>query len=223
MEPKHLAFLRGIKKNNQKEWYEEHKEEYKSARSAFSDIMDQLAQEIAKFDPVIKEKIAKGQPVTKVFRIHRDARFARGKAKYKTNLSGYVAADPKNPHEPVYYLSIEPGGNSFFGGGLHAPERKMLNASRDYLIDHPKELEKIEKAATFRKYFPGLLSRAGALKTAPRGYDIDHEAVEYLRLQEYVAGKQLGDDVIKEKDLPKALIPSAKALYPLVAFLRKVL
>ncbi len=214
-----LKFLRGIKKNNDKEWFEENKATYKVARAEYIELLNLLALEIAKFDPVVAKAIKKNKEVVKAFRIYRDVRFSNNKTKYKTNLSGYVSADLKNPAEPVYYLSVEPDGNSFFGGGIHSPERLALNAMRDKIEVYPKEIFKVEKNAEFKKYFK--IDRRGGLKTAPRGYDIEHEAIEYLRLKSFTAGLNVSDEELKNTDLIKELIKPAKAVYPLINFIRR--
>jgi len=221
IQPQTLTFLRGIKKHNDKEWFEYHKDDYKAAQAHMKELLFELASEIAKFDPKVKRALKEDGSVVKTFRIYRDVRFSKDKTKYKTNLSGFVAADLKDPTEPVYYLSIEPGGKSFFGGGLHMPERLLLGDVRDYIVEHPKQLAKVEADKDFKKQFPNILSRDRALKTVPRGYDIEHEAVHYLQLQSYIAGKNVPDTMLKNKKLVQEISQSAKALYPLINFIRK--
>jgi uncharacterized protein (TIGR02453 family) len=218
IEPSTIKFLKGIKKHNDKEWFEENKAVYKVARAEFVELLGLFALEIAKFDPAVAKAIKQKKEVVKTFRIYRDVRFSKNKTKYKTNLSGYVTADLKNPDEPVYYMSIQPGENSFFGGGLFSPERMKLNDIRDRIEADPKDIFKLAKNAEFKKYFK--LDRRGALKTAPRGYDIEHEAIEYLRLKSFTAGMKVSDQELKNPKLIKELAKPAKALYQLVNFIR---
>jgi len=213
-----LSFLRGIKKHNDKEWFEANKATYKASREAFIELLNSFALEIAKFDPAVAKAIKQNKEVVKTFRIYRDVRFSNDKTKYKTNLSGYVTAGLKDPREPVYYLSVQPGGNSFFGGGIHSPERMVLNDILDKIEAHPKDLFKVEKNAAFKKYFK--INREGGLKTAPRGYDPEHEAIEFLRLKSFFAGISLSDEELKNPKLVKELAKPAKALYPLIDFIR---
>lgn len=215
-----LTFLAGIAKHNHREWYDLHKEEYKSLRADFTQLMEELGDAVAVFDPAVAKAKKQGKPITKVFRIHRDARFARGKTKYKTNISGLIAADVKNDAEPAYYLSIEPGGKSFVGGGLFMPERLVLSEIRDQIETKPKALKKLETTPAFQAAFPHGLSRERTLKTAPRGHDPEHEAIEYLRLKSFTAGKNLPDSALKSTDCKQQILQDFQALYPVQAFLR---
>jgi len=215
-----VTFLKGIKKNNNKEWYDTHKAEYKQLRAEFTLLIEELGQAVAKFDPAVAKAQKLGKPTTKVFRIHRDARFAKDKAKYKTNISGLVAADVKSDSEPVYYLSIQPDGNSFVGGGLFMPERMVLSDIRDKIETHPKALTNIDHARELRTEFPGGLSRVHALKTAPRGHDVEHEAIEYLRLKSFTVGKNISDTELKNPAFTENVRQSFEAIHQLNTFLR---
>ena len=215
-----IQFLQGIQQHNEKEWYDEHKEEYKTLRSEFTRFIEELGQEITQFDPAVAKAYQVGKPITKIFRIHRDARFSKNKAKYKTNISGFIAAGIKNDSQPAYYVSIEPGGRSYVGGGLFRPERLILSAVRDHIEMHPKTLAKIDQSKKLRAEFPAGLNRAHALKTAPRGHDVEHEAIEYLRLKSFTVGKTISDAELQKTDFSNSIRQSFKALEPLNAFLR---
>jgi uncharacterized protein (TIGR02453 family) len=142
------------------------------------------------------------------------------KAKYKINISGLVAADVKSDSEPSYYFSIQPGGHSFLGGGLFMPERMVLSDIRDKIEMYPKALAKIDHSKEMRTEFPDGLSRAHTLKTAPRGHDVEHEAIEYLRLKSLTVGKNISDSELKNPAFTKNVIQSFKSVYQLNKFLR---
>ena len=215
-----MTFLKGIKKHNDKDWYDAHKDEYKKLRKEFTQLIEELGQEIATFDPAVAKAQKYGKPTVKIFRIHRDARFAKDKSKYKTNISGFVSADTKNDREPAYYLSVEPGGKSFLGGGLFNPERLALSEIRDKIELHPKKLQTIEHTDEFKRYFPNGLARTRSLKTAPRGHDPEHEAIGYLRLKSFTAGKNIPDIELQKDKLKTEVLEACKTLYQLNKFLR---
>ena len=215
-----INFLTGIKQNNDKEWYDAHKDEYKKLRADFTQLVAQLGEAVAKFDPAVAKAQKLGKPTTKVFRIHRDARFAKDKTKYKINISGLIAADVKNDSQPVYYLSIQPGDHSFLGGGLFMPERLILSEIRDKIERHPKTLTKIDQGKVLRGEFPEGLSRLHSLKTAPRGHDAEHEAIEYLRLKSFTVGRSIPDAELKNPAFIKNIEQAYRAVYELNAFLR---
>jgi uncharacterized protein (TIGR02453 family) len=215
-----ITFLKGIKQNNDKQWYDTHKDEYTKLRAEFTWLITELGLAVAKFDPAVAKAQKLGKPTTKVFRIHRDARFAKDKTKYKLNISGLVAADVKSDSEPSYYFSIQPGGHSFLGGGLFMPERMVLSDIRDKIEMYPKALAKIDHSKEMRTEFPDGLSRAHTLKTAPRGHDVEHEAIEYLRLKSLTVGKNISDSELKNPAFTKNVIQSFKSVYQLNKFLR---
>jgi uncharacterized protein (TIGR02453 family) len=221
IEPTLLTFLRAIKKNNNKEWYEEHKEEYKTLRLSFTKLLEGFRDDIAVFDSAVRKNHKAGIQTVKVFRLHRDARFSRNKAKYKTTLSGLVSADVKDATEPVYYFSVEPGNKSFIGGGIRTPERQDLDQIREYIDVHHKKLDKILADKTLRESFPAGLSDEYKLKKAPQGYDIEHPGIHLLRYKNFTIGEGLSDTEVKDTKTRKQVIKSFHALKDLNNFLRK--
>jgi uncharacterized protein (TIGR02453 family) len=215
-----LTFLGTIKKNNNKEWYEEHKDEYKLLRLTFTAQLEQIRDEITTFDKAVKRNHKKGIRTVKVFRLHRDARFSRNKAKYKTNLSGLISADVKDPSEPVYYFSVEPGNKSFFGGGIRTPEREHLHHIREHISSHYKKLEKILANDSVTNHFPGGLSDEHKLKKAPQGYDIGHPGIDLLRYKNFTIGQSLADTDLKDTKIIESISNEFAVLVELNAFLR---
>lgn len=219
--PKLLTFLRAIKKNNNKEWYEEHKDEYNVLRLEFSQLLEQIRDEVMTFDSAIKRNHTKGIKTVKVFRLHRDARFSRNKAKYKTTLSGLISADVKDPTEPVYYFSIEPDNKSFMGGGIRMPERVHLDTMREYISTHYKKIQKTLSDSELKQYFPHGLSDAYKLKKAPQGYDVIHPGIDLLRHKNFTIGCGLSDTDIKSVDIKKDVVKAFASLQQINAVLRK--
>lgn len=219
--PKLLTFLRAIKKNNNREWYEEHKDEYKVLREEFTSLLEEIRDEVSVFDTAVRRNHAKGVKTVKVFRLHRDARFSRNKAKYKTTLSGLISADVKDPTEPVYYFSIEPGNRSFIGGGLRMPEREHLDILRTYISTHYKKIQKVLSDPVLTSHFPDGLSTKYKLKKAPQGYDTKHPGIDLLRYKNFTIGKNLSDLEIKAKNLKQVTRQTLSSLQPIISALRK--
>ena len=75
-----LAFLRSLKRNNNREWFQEHKSIYENVvKQPMSELVEALAVDFEKFAP---EMLA--SPKASVYRIYRDTRFSRDKTPYKT-------------------------------------------------------------------------------------------------------------------------------------------
>lgn len=218
--PKLLTFLRSIKQNNKKEWYDEHKDQYKILRDEFTKLLGQIRDEVAEFDKTVAGNHKKGIKTVKVFCLHRDTRFSRNKTKYKTAISGLISADVKDSLEPVYYFAIEPDGKSFIGGGIRTPERQHLDKVRTYIDAHYKKLQQILKDKALVKYFPKGLSSEFKLKKAPQGYEVTHPAINLLRYKNFTIGESLLDAELKNSEIKKVVSDKFESLYQINKFLR---
>jgi uncharacterized protein (TIGR02453 family) len=216
IDPRLLAFFSELQKNNNKEWFNPRKAEYKRMNGTFKAQLQDIAQEIAFFDQAVADHL--NDPATvKVFRIYRDVRFSKNKEPLKTNIGGYISP---GGGRPGYYLHIEPG-QSFAGGGVYQPSSAALKAIRAEIAESYEELEAILQAPTFRAAYPQGIDRSLALKTAPRGTSVDHPAIEYLRLTSFTALRSFSDEAVTSAGFHDELIKIFEAQYPLHAYLDK--
>ena len=217
--PDLLDFLTELQQNNNKEWFNPRKPQYKRMRQQFTVGLEALAQEIAFFDQAVADHL--GDPKTvKVFRIYRDVRFSKDKSPLKDTMSGVISPGGDGP---AYYIQAQPGNNSFGGGGIYRPPSPMLKAIRAEINESYDELNDILADPAFLAAFPGGIDRSLALKTAPRGTSIDHPAIDLLRLTSFTATKAFSDAELQSAGFHDALLHSFQALYPLNAYLRKAL
>lgn len=219
--PKTLALLKELEKNNNRTWFEAHKEKYNKHKKDFEAIIDDLSYAVAQFDDSVKEGLMSEKRITKSFRVYRDVRFSKDKTPYKTNMSGFISYDVTTPHSPAYYLSVEPGGKSMIAGGLWMPDAPTLKKIRKYIDAHPGELRKIEQDKSFKKIFPQGLDRSDVLKTSPRGFSADHEAISQLQLKSFTASIRISDKQVVQKDFLKKVQQSFRSLVQLNKWLQK--
>ena len=214
-----LDFLRELAQNNNKEWFNPRKQQYKRLRAAFTADMEQTAQEIAFFDQRVADHL--DDPATvKVFRIYRDVRFSKNKEPLKKMTSGFISPGGERPG---YYLQVQPNDNSFAGGGIYRPPSPVLRAIRAEIDENYEQLQAIVDDPAFRAAFPGGLDQGNKLKTAPRGTSRDHPAIDLLRLTSFTATRGFSDEHITSEDFHGELMALYKALYPLNAYLDKAL
>lgn len=212
-----IAFLKNLKKNNERDWFQANKKAFDAAQDNMTAFAGYLIGEIGKFD----EAVAGLAPKACVFRIYRDTRFSKDKSPYKTNLGAYIAPGGRKSMLPGYYFHLEPGV-SFVAGGKHIPDGPELLKIRNAIVNNTPEFLKIVEKKSFKDSF-GHFS-GDSLKTAPKGFDPEHPAIEYLKLKEFMAWTELKEDkALLSPDLPKQLTKLAKEMWPLVAFLRKAL
>ena len=211
---KTLKFLAKLKKNNDRDWFNANKKEYEAAREEFEGAVEDLIGRIAGFDP----SVIGTAPKDCVFRIYRDVRFSNDKSPYKTAFGAYIAEGGRKSMAPGYYIHVEPKA-SFLAGGMYRPPAPDLLAVRSAIAEDPKALKKIENAASFKKYF-GRIEAHESLKTAPKGFDPEHPAIDYLRLKGFTVMHSVKDADVRDPKFPAHGVRVFKAMKPLLDYLR---
>ena len=112
-----IQFLKNLAKNNNKIWFDGHRNDYLAAKNDYENFVSSLIKKIAVFDPDVKELQAKDC----TFRINRDIRFSKDKTPYKVNMGASLNKGGKKSIYAGYYFHLEPGNKSFAGGGLWMP------------------------------------------------------------------------------------------------------
>lgn len=223
--PKAFTFLRGLKKNNRKEWFEEHRETYETElKEPMKLLIEEIDVQLATIAPEII-----GSPKKSAFRIHRDVRFSKDKSPYKTHIAawffhrdaGHGVGGEAAHGGAGFYFHLEPAG-SFCGGGIWMPPRPAVARIRQNIVDDLEGFEELVKARGFRQRF-GDLSTEGKLTRTPRGFAPDHPAAEWLKYQSYIAGCEIPADVVTSKKLPQVLAKHYAAMVPFVRWLNEAL
>ncbi|BAV09301.1 TIGR02453 family protein [Filimonas lacunae] len=213
-----LQFLKGLKKNNAKEWFDGHRKEYDAAKGDFAALVKEIIEQHGKKDATIAELEAKQC----VFRINRDVRFSKDKAPYKSNFGASFKRDGKKSVYAGYYIHVEPGGNSFIGGGLWMPEPDALKKVRQEIDYCLEEFEGIVKSKKFIKVYNGL-ENADDLKLSrpPKGYELDNPAIEYLKFKSFIASCPVNDEDLLSKGFPKKVLEAFETIQPLLDFINR--
>jgi uncharacterized protein (TIGR02453 family) len=186
--PGGITFLRALKRNNNRPWFQKHKQEYEElVRFPMQCLVATLGPMMAEAAPEVEFN-----PRKSIFRIYRDVRFSSNKAPYKTNIAAsFQIRGGKSPTEaPGLYVGIEPG-EIFIGGGLYLPTGEQLKAIRASIASAPKDLLSVVKAPTFRRRFGEI--EGEKLVKAPLGYPKDHPMIQYLRYRQFYVGVELDD------------------------------
>jgi len=212
-----VDFLKELASNNNRDWFQANKKAFDTAQDNMTAFAGFLIGEIGMLD----REVADLDPKSCVFRIYRDVRFSKDKSPYKTNLGAYISPGGRKSMQPGYYFHLEPG-RSFVAGGKHIPDGPELLKIRNAIAKDTADFLKIVEKKSFLEAF-GRMS-GDALKSAPKGFDADHKAIEYLKLKEFMAWTEFKNEkLLLSPDFPNNLIKMMKEMYPLVAFLRKAL
>ncbi|KIC62577.1 hypothetical protein RM51_11990 [Chryseobacterium taiwanense] len=207
---KTFEFLKQLEKNNNREWFAQHKAEYDSVVKENKIFFNQIYTELQEYDNV------KG---IHIFRIYRDVRFSKDQTPYKTNFGvGYSRSKPML--RGGYYIQLEPS-NSFVGGGFWAPDAKDLLRIRKEFEINTAEIEKITSDKTFVKYFEEI--KGDSVKTAPRGFDKDHPSIDLIRKKQYIVMRKFTDKEVQSDGFQKEAVLTLLAMRPFFDYMSEVL
>lgn len=207
-----LNFLSELRKNNNKEWFDQNRDRYQECRKKVLFLTELIIHEVGHFDP----EVGAQNPKDCVFRIFRDVRFSVDKTPYKTNMGSFIVKGGKKSFCAGYYLHIEPGA-SFVGGGSYCPPADALKAMRTEIFDNPEEFKQLIFKESFRKVYPALYD--DKLKTAPKGFPKDFPDIDLLKYKSFAFGENLDDSVVTSDAFVGRVVASMKELYPVNRFL----
>lgn len=214
-----LKFLKDLKKNNNKPWFDAHRKEYESAKEDFSSFVQAVIDKHGKKDKTISQLKAKDC----IFRINRDVRFSKDKSPYKTNMGAYINSGGKKSIFGGYYFHCEPG-QSFVGGGLWMPMPPELNKVRQEIDYNLNDFKKILSSKKFKSVYKDLSrSEEYVLSRVPKGYEPTNPAADYLKMKSFVALTNLKDSVLTSKNLINKTVEAFEALQPLVEFINEAI
>lgn len=210
---KSLAFLRALRRNNDRDWFKARRDQYdEHVREPMIAVVEQLAKDFRTFAP---ELIA--SPKQSLFRVYRDTRFSENKKPLKTHAAAVFRPRglPK-PQGAGLYFEIAPGW-VWAGGGMWRPEPFELVRLREHVAETWPEVGRIAGARAFRTRF-GALS-GDTMTRVPRGYPTDHPAAAYLKLRQFYGGAEFPASLAYSREFYSTLVATFKALMPLVRFL----
>ena len=214
-----LKFLSQLKKNNNKPWFDSHRVQYEAAKIDFSNFIQLVIDALQLSDTTITGLTSKDC----MFRINRDIRFSNDKTPYKTHLAASIKRGGRKSAFAGYYFHCEPG-NSFIGGGMWLPETAALKNMRQEIDYNWKEFQSILKNKNFKKTFGDLYKGEDqSLSTAPKGYEKDNPAIDYLKLKSFIAETPLPDEELSKGSLHKKTIAAFEALQPLLIFINRTI
>jgi uncharacterized protein (TIGR02453 family) len=215
-----IKFLKDLKKNNNKPWFDKNRKIYETAKADFARFIQTVIDQHSKKDTSIKNLHAKDC----MFRINRDIRFSKDKSPYKSNFGASInKGGRKAMNSAGYYFHLEPGG-SFTGGGIYMPMPDELKKVRQEIDYNFADFKKIIAAKKFKSVYGDLdKSTEFLLSRVPKGYLPDNPAAEYLRMKSYIAMIKVSDTGLTSKDLVKKTVVAFEALQPVIEFINEAI
>ncbi|WP_316820216.1 DUF2461 domain-containing protein [Pedobacter gandavensis] len=214
IQPSNFAFLNKLMDHNDRDWFNAHKAEFLQEQDLVVGFAEALLQDLNTHDVIETPSGSKS-----VYRIYRDTRFSKDKTPYKTHWSGSFKRAGKN-RRGSYYFHLEPG-NSFIGGGFWGPNAADLKLIRDDLSFDPNPLRKILNTESFISSFGNL--KGEQLKTTPKGFDANDEAIDLLRYKQYLLLRRCSDEEVLSADFLKTVGETFKNMRPFLDYMTEVL
>ncbi len=215
-----LKFLKDLKKNNAKEWFDNNRKAYENAKNDFLDFTHQLINGVAKFDNNILS--ANLDPKKCIKRLNRDVRFSNDKSPYKTNFFAMINQGGKKSNMACYYLQLQPNG-SFAGGGVYMPIPPDLQKFRQEIDYNFAAWQNIVENKSFKKMFEKGIQSPDTLSRPPKNFDAESSAIEYLKMKGYFTMNQITDEVLQSKTCIKSILQNFETTKPVIDFLNSAL
>jgi uncharacterized protein (TIGR02453 family) len=215
-----LKFLKDLKKNNVKEWFDDNRKAYENAKDDFIEFTQQLINGVSKFDNAILQ--AQLDPKKCITRLNRDVRFSKDKSPYKTNFFAMINQGGKKSNLACYYLQLQPG-NSFTGGGVYMPMPPELQKFRQEIDYNFKEWINIVESKSFKKVFTKGIQSPETLSRPPKGFEETNPAIEYLKMKGFFTTNQLTDEILQSKTCIKTILQNFETAKPAIDFLNRAL
>jgi uncharacterized protein (TIGR02453 family) len=213
--PKLFGFLRDLARNNNREWFKEHQDEYERyVREPALDFINDFAGPLEGISPHF---VADSRKVGgSLFRIQRDTRFSSDKTPYKENTGvqfRHVLA--RDVHAPGFYLNLQPG-ECYMGVGIWRPETKAAYAIREHIDQDQAGWKKASRS----KRFTDIFTVTGeSLTRPPRGYADDHPLIEDLKRKDFIASTRLTQTQVTSNEFIDLFTDNCKRAAPFMEFL----
>jgi uncharacterized protein (TIGR02453 family) len=210
-----LSFLRALKRNNRRDWFQPRKEKYEALiKTPMLEFAACLNEEFARFAPAYVTP-----PEKAVYRIYRDTRFSPDKTPYKTHIAAIFPRHSAVKREgAVFYLHFTEKELLAFAG-VYGPDRDELLAYRTLLRDNHEEFKAILSNKALRKMVGEL--QGEQLSRMPKGFPVEHPAEGLLRQKQWYLESTLDIGLLTTPRVVPELARRFALMAPMVEFLNR--
>ena len=205
-----FSFFKKLEKNNNREWFEQHKPEFKALETTVKHFGEALKDQLNQHDSIDRFKL---------FRVYRDVRFSKDKTPYKTHF-GMAWHRTKPEYRGGYYLHLKPN-DIFLACGFWDPNPADLKRIRQEIDMDADEYRDIINEPNFKRIWGEL--QGDAVKTAPKGYAKDHPNIDLLRHKQHIFMVRYTEEDVAAADFLDRLDTALQAVRPFVDYMSAVL
>ena len=205
-----ISFLKELKLNNNREWFNENKDQFNTIQSQVKIFAQEVNDSLNVSDNI--EKI-------KIFRIYRDLRFSKDKTPYKKNI-GMAFHRAKPELRGGYYLEIS-ADESFIAVGFWNPNKEDLLRIRKEIEIDGQEFKRIINQKKIKDIWGDIIG--DEVKTSPKGFNSDHEHIDLIKKKQFIFIKKLKDEDILDEKFQKELVNYFASIRPFFDYISEVL
>ena len=205
-----FKFFKKLEQNNNREWFEQHKPEFKALETTVKQFGEALKDQLNQHDSIDRFKL---------FRVYRDVRFSKDKTPYKTHF-GLTWHRTKPEYRGGYYLHLKPN-DIFLACGFWDPNPADLKRIRQEIDMDADEYRDIINEPNFKRIWGEL--QGDAVKTAPKGYAKDHPNIDLLRHKQHIFMVRYTEEDVAAADFLDRLDTALQAVRPFVDYMSAVL
>lgn len=212
-----LKFLKALKRNNNREWFQPRKEIFETkVKAPMIELVEAINSDLVKVAPDYVS-----DPKKAIFRIYRDTRFSHDKTPYKTHLGAVFGRRG---------MGSVSGGMLYFhiasdeievAGGMYHPERDQLRQVREFLAEHHEEYRKLVSNRKVKALLGDV--QGEEVSRMPKGFAADHPAGEILRKKDWIYDTKLQADAALKPGIAGEITARFRLMLPLVEFLNRAL
>ncbi|MFL2632122.1 MAG: DUF2461 domain-containing protein [Candidatus Marisimplicoccus sp.] len=205
-----ISFLRELKLNNNRDWFNENKQRFNSIQSEVKEFANEVNESLKKSDDIEKLKI---------FRIYRDLRFSKDKTPYKKNI-GMAFHRAKPELRGGYYLEIS-ADESFIAVGFWNPNKEDLLRIRKEIEVDGHEFKSVINHNKIKDVWGEI--KGQEVKTSPKGFNADHRHVDLIKKKQFIFIKKLKDEEILDENFRKNLVNYFISIRPFFDYMSEIL
>lgn len=205
-----LSFFKKLEKNNNREWFEINKPEFK-----------RIEAEVKHFGQQLKEALEATEHIdrVKLFRVYRDVRFSKDKTPYKTHF-GISMHREKPCYRGGYYVHLKPNKN-FAAVGFWDPNKEDLLRIRKELELDPSEFRELMHESDFKNTWGNL--EGEEVKTAPKGFSKEDPNIDLIRKKMFLFRKKFSDKEVLSPNFLEQLTQDFRTVRPFLDYMSSVL
>ncbi|HLG99765.1 MAG TPA: DUF2461 domain-containing protein [Bryobacteraceae bacterium] len=210
-------FLRSLKRNNRREWFQPRKHLYEQhLKAPMLELVAALNTGLSRFAPDYVT-----DPPKAIFRIYRDTRFSADKTPYKTHIAAsFSRRGPERLKAGGFYFSVAPDQIEV-AAGIYHPEPDTMLAIRTHIAETHGELRRL-LANRKTRLLAGEL-QGDALTRAPKGFDPAHPAIGWIKMKDWILDVTLYGSLATSPKLHDEILSRFRAMAPVIDYLNRPL